>query len=191
MPTTCSSCMHRVQRVLTNSWHLLPRYCRPVVLPAHSLRSSTTLPSTPSRPPSDPHTIPTSPLTALQANQLIPVSSQLYLGALGGLSDAQLLQQAAIRYAIVISRADEGLSRGEVGVPNLEDLLQWLLTESSRATALGVCTAGGIPCKMIPVQISKQVSPTFACLALTLPVVAVNSCAGTTANCWLLCIPWR
>ena len=153
--------MYRVQELSKGSSQSLPTYCRPVVLPAHSLRSAS-LPNTPSLPSSSLQTPSTGPLIALPSQQLHPITSQLYLGSLTSLQNPYLLQQAAIRHAVVISscRDGEGMHPSDRGLPVLGDLLQWLLTESDRARGLAVCTAGGMPCKMIPVQLSEQVPPT-------------------------------
>lgn len=148
--TYCLIC--RVQGILKGSKHSLPTYCRPVVLPAYSLRSAS-VPSTPSLPASSPHLTPSRPLTALHPQHLVPISPQLYLGALACLLDPYLLQQAAIRHVIIISssRKDEGMTPTTGKLPVLGDVLNWLLTESDRARGLAVCTAGGIQCKIIPV----------------------------------------
>lgn len=153
--------MYRVQELLKGSSQSIPTYCRPVVLPAHSLRSAS-LPNTPSLSSSSQQTPSTGPLTALQCQQLLPITPQLYLGSLTNLQNPYLLQQAAIRHAVVISscRDGDGMTPTDRGVPVLGDLLQWLLTESDRARGLAVCTAGGMPCKIIPVQLSEQVPPT-------------------------------
>lgn len=170
--------------VLTGSRHILPNYCRPVVLPAFTLRRSTTLPTTGSLPPLQPST---APLDAIPSQQLIPVTSQLYLGTLGSLSDPLLLQQATIRHAIVISscEGDEGLTPKDGGLPVLEDLLQWLLTDSERARGLAVCTAGGIPCKMVPVQLADEVGPSLlpTCLSFSTMVegAAIRQCCAGAA----------
>ena len=145
--------LYRVQEILAGSKHSLPTYCRPVVLPAHSLRSAS-VPSTPSLPSSSPQLTPSRPLTALHPQHFTPISPQLYLVPLVCLLDPFLLQQAAVRHVVIISSNGNGagLTPASGKLPVLGDVLEWLLMEPDRARGLAVCSAGGVQCKIIPVQ---------------------------------------